>query len=237
MHIVRGRVGRKWVGGLDKPVRTRYHPTMRKSLAGDPRWKSRKLKNLKELKRALEFWVPVMGLSNWEIKVNFQREKDLPLNVVGLTDCSLDTQRRAKIALLDPSEFYVDDNYNSWEAFDLEYVLVHELSHVLMADAIPYDLYSDEADNPFTPWFNRGLENVVHQIALTFINLHRKEYNVKRNPPNTKRGSLLSGNKKTPRVVPKRTRKGILRPRKRRSDLEGSRKTNRGLSARRGKTK
>lgn len=187
-----------------------------------------RITSIAQLKKSLEFWVPLLGLRDWELHVFFVKSKDFGNeSVVGYTDLSLDTQKRAKIGVIHPKDFEddTDAGYNDWEHFDIEYILVHELVHIMLVYVLPYDFFAGHEKNPLNPWMNRDLERAVHQIAMSFIMLHRKSKAStllsqitkpddplgKNASPRAvfKRNRSIDNNKKTSRVVQRRPRKRV----------------------------
>ena len=91
-------------------------------------FKIRKTIAQEELKECAEFWKYTLGLSDWNIAISIDREKDMTeQDCAGY--CKYRTVRKeAVISIVDP----IDWESNDFE-YDMEKTLVHELLHCKFA--------------------------------------------------------------------------------------------------------
>ncbi len=78
---------------------------------------------LDELKVLCDEWKVILGLENWDIRVDICKQYDIPPDSTGTCN-AVSAMRTATIKLLDP----IDWNCGPFE-YNMEIVLVHELLH------------------------------------------------------------------------------------------------------------
>lgn len=84
---------------------------------------------IEALRDRCAYWQKVLRLQDWEIKVEYVREKTMP-QAWGTVSKRHIGHRMATIEVCDPSSFSLLDFPDNDVVSDPEYVLVHELLHI-----------------------------------------------------------------------------------------------------------
>lgn len=121
---------------------------------------SKKLEYLIEedkLDHYLEYWMARLNLKHWDIEVRIARHKDLGDGKLGRNRYDWNCFE-SRIELIHP------DDFEDWGPYDMEFILVHELLHLIIDVQYPVvkgrrEIFSEQA---------------INQIAQSFIDMERE---------------------------------------------------------------
>ena len=118
--------------------------------------------SLPELGVVGNYYMPLLGINQWDIDVLITRLSDLDGNN---GDCTWTlTKLRATIRIMAPTDNPKDD-----DPLDMEYVLVHELIHVAMATI---NAMIEDRDDVIR---DGAIEQFVHSMALALVKQRRAD--------------------------------------------------------------
>lgn len=109
------------------------------------------------LDERLNYWMQKLNLMHWDIKVRLETLKDMGTGKLGRNNYSW-THMESRIALIHP------DDHEDWGEYDMEFILVHELLHLIIDVQYPVvkgrrEIFSEQA---------------INQIARSFVQMDRE---------------------------------------------------------------
>lgn len=114
-----------------------------------------------QLIERLKYWQKKLNLSDWRIKINICRARDMREDCAGSINWTL-SNKMASISILDPIDYPTD----VMEVQDMENTLVHELLHIHLAP-LNDDYSQNEHYTLFEEW-------AICSIVGALIELERK---------------------------------------------------------------
>lgn len=118
-----------------------------------------------ELAQMLGFWMDILKLKEWDVKVKICRARDMQEGTAGTINWEVN-HKDAFIRLLDPIDYPED----SMRDQDMEETLVHELLHLHFSTIS--ENFGGGKNNEFYSLFE---EQAICSIAAGLIKLHRSE--------------------------------------------------------------
>lgn len=114
------------------------------------------------LRARCRYWQERLRLMDWEVRARFARITEFSAGIEGLGECHFfEEQKVANLMVLDERDFSPGAFHPE---LDHEYILVHELVHLLHA-------YIDFPDDEGT---HVQIENLVHLTARALVQLDRE---------------------------------------------------------------
>lgn len=116
-----------------------------------------------ELDARLQYWQERLNLNHWDIKVRLEKLGQMGTGKVGRNNYAW-THHESRIALIHP------DDFEDWGEYDMEFILVHELLHLIIDVQHPIMKGRKETFS----------EQAINSVAATLVQMDR-ELTLKKN--------------------------------------------------------